>query len=45
MIPHGPYVLRTNEKGLHTIIRHQTPILSCIGVVIPLVKLQAWSFH
>ena len=26
------YVLRTNEKGWRTRIRHQTPILSCSGV-------------
>ena len=47
MIPHvvWSYVLRTNEKGWCTRIRHQTPILSCSGVAIPLVKLQVWSFH
>ena len=48
MIPHvvlHNYVLRTNEKGWRTRIRHQTPILPCSGVVIPLVKLQVWSFH
>ena len=32
------YILRTNEKGWRTRIRHQTPILSCSGVAIPLVK-------
>ena len=26
-------------------IRHQSPILLCSGVAIPLVKLQVWSFH
>ena len=37
----GPiYVVSTNEKGWRTRIRDQTPILSCSGVVMPLVKLQ-----
>ena len=45
MIPHVVYVLRTNEKGWRTRIRHQTPILSCSGVAIPFVKLLVWSFH
>ena len=43
----GPiYVLHTNEKEWRTkILRDQTPILSCSGVAIPLVKLQVWPFH
>ena len=36
MIPHVVHVLCTNEKGWR---RHQTPIFSCSGVTIPLVKL------
>ena len=50
MIPHDHVVLclaynYTNEKGCRTTIREQTPILSCSGVAITLVKLQVWSFH
>ena len=30
----GPNVLRTNEKGWRTRIRHQTPILPCSGVLL-----------
>ena len=42
---YGPInVLRTNEKGWRTRIRHQTPMLSSSGVAIPLVKLQCGHF-
>ena len=33
------------KDDVYTRIRHQTPILSCSGVAIPIVKLQVQSFH
>ena len=35
----------TNKKGWRTRIPDQTPILSCSGIAIPLVKLQVRPFH
>ena len=45
IIPHVVLCLAYNEKVWRIRIRDKSPILSCNGVSIPLLKLQVWLFH